>query len=73
MTYHTLYSHGSEAGFVDLVLLRPPTLLCVELKTAVGRVTPAQQRWLDELSKVTTVQVQVWRPEDLDQLREVLR
>ena len=73
MTYHTLHSRGSEVGFVDLVLLRPPTLLCVELKTDVGRVTLQQQRWLDALAQVSIVQAYVWRPSDWDQVITTLQ
>ena len=64
MTYHTLHSRGSEAGFVDLVCLKPPVLVCAELKTDVGRVTPQQQQWLNTLAQVTTVRAHVWRPSD---------
>jgi hypothetical protein len=73
LTYHSLHSQGSEPGWPDLVCLRPPVLLLAELKTATGRITPAQRQWLEALGQVTTVQVQVWRPGDLDQVQEVLR
>jgi hypothetical protein len=39
-------------GFPDLVLLRPPRLIFAELKTASGRVSVAQQEWLDDLRRV---------------------
>jgi hypothetical protein len=73
MTYHPMRSQGAEPGWVDLVFLRGPTLVCAELKTDRGRLTPAQQRWLDGLGKVEKVQVHLWRPGDLDQVMEVLR
>jgi hypothetical protein len=50
--YHTLYSKGSDAGFPDLVLARPPRLIVAELKTEAGRVTLAQQGWLDDFATV---------------------
>jgi hypothetical protein len=34
------------------------------LKTAVGRVTPLQQMWLDVLQQARGVEVYVWRPDD---------
>jgi hypothetical protein len=72
MTYHPLRSQGSEPGWVDLVCLKPPVLACAELKTNVGRVTPAQQQWLDALAQVRIVQAHVWRPSDWRQVVHVL-
>jgi hypothetical protein len=40
------------AGFVDLVLVRGPELLFVELKTRTGRASSEQREWLDALSRV---------------------
>jgi hypothetical protein len=64
MTYHTYRSDRSEPGFPDLVLMRPPLLLFRELKTDVGRLRPAQRKWLDELAACGQ-DVGVWRPADL--------
>lgn len=62
--YHTYNSRGSAHGWPDEVLARPPQLLVRELKTDTGRVTVAQQGWLDALAECG-VDVGVWRPEDL--------
>ena len=70
-TYHTYRSTHSERGWVDLVCLKPPMLLCVELKTDVGRVTAEQQQWLENLNQVTNVWAYVWRPSDWDQVVQV--
>ena len=40
--YHTYRSDRSPAGFPDLVLVRPPRLLFVELKKQKAKRTPAQ-------------------------------
>jgi hypothetical protein len=40
------------AGFPDLVLVRGPELLLVELKTDRGRVRPEQREWLDAFEQV---------------------
>jgi hypothetical protein len=76
-TYHTLRSQGSEAGFPDLVLVRPPRLIFAELKTDKGRLSPAQREWLADLEQVCeishTVQVDVWRPADFDRVHAILR
>lgn len=61
--YHTYDSRRSAAGFPDLTMVRPPRLIFAELKSAKGRVTPAQQKWIEDLSK-TPAEVYVWRPAD---------
>lgn len=69
---HHLISRGTEPGWPDLVLTRPPELLIVELKAERGRVTPAQRTWLDDLA-ACGVEVHVWRPSDFDAVHERLR
>ncbi len=61
-----------DAGWPDLVLLHPlhRVLWFVELKREPNKVEPAQQRWLDELSRSTFGQCGVrvlWVPEELDE------
>jgi hypothetical protein len=73
MTYHPLRSQGSEPGWVDLALLRPPVLWLVELKSQAGRLTAAQRQWLAGLARVERVHTARWRPSDLGQVLEVLR
>jgi hypothetical protein len=83
--YHTFDSRRSAAGFPDLVLGRPPRLIFAELKTATGRVSAAQQAWLDDLTAVANaigrcwddpsppaVAVFIWRPDDLQRIANVL-
>jgi hypothetical protein len=52
--YHTHRSDRSPAGFPDLVLVsrRQKRILYRELKRKGGRVTPAQQAWIDGLRDV---------------------
>lgn len=72
--YHTFDSRRSPSGFVDCVLAKPGApLLCLELKTATGQVTPAQQAWLAALAQCTAVHAQVIRPADLEALVTLLR
>jgi hypothetical protein len=52
---------GDGAGFPDLVLARAGELIFAELKTETGRVSPAQQGWLDELDGQGR-EVYLWRP-----------
>lgn len=69
LAYHVHDARRSEPGFPDLVLCRaetdryPGQVMYVECKTAAGRVSAAQIRWLDAL-KSARVEVHVWRPAD---------
>ena len=86
--YHTRYSKGSHAGFPDLVMVRPPRLVFVELKTDSPRSKPtrAQEDWLDDLHLVASlagradpegtcgiIGVYVWRPADRPDIERILR
>lgn len=72
--YHPWISVHSSAGFPDLVLVRPPRLVLAEVKTDRGRVTAAQQAWLDLLRACPGCETYVWRPsDDLAQIAEILR
>ena len=73
--YHTWRSIHSPAGFPDCVLVRGSRLIFAELKSEKGKVSPAQQEWLDALGNVgdKDVQVYLWRPSDWDKIEEVLR
>lgn len=63
LTYHTHSSIRSEPGFPDLVLVGRGVLYR-ELKTSKGRVTAAQQQWIDGLIRAGQ-DAAIWRPEDL--------
>lgn len=54
---------GDGAGFPDLVLIRGPTLMFVELKAARGKVSRDQAEWLNALEQTPAI-VHVWRPDD---------
>lgn len=62
-TFHPYDSRRSAPGWPDLVLLRPPEALFVELKTDKGKVTDAQQAVLDSL-RSCGLEAVVWRPQD---------
>lgn len=49
LVYHTYDSRRSEPGFPDLWIVGYGHLLVLELKTARGKVTDAQQRWISQL------------------------
>lgn len=56
-------------GFPDLVLARGGVVLIAELKTEKGKVTKEQQRWAAEIG----AQYRLWRPHDLEAIKEELR
>lgn len=70
--YHTHDSRRSHPGFPDLVLVRDGRLIFAELKSATGRVRPAQQEWMDALRAVDGVEVYLWRPADIDHITRTL-
>lgn len=72
-TYHTLDSRGSAAGFPDVVAVRGTRLIMAELKRQNGRVSEAQQAWLDDLARVETLDTFLWKPSDWPSIEEVLR
>ena len=51
LTYHTYDSRRSEPGFPDLVLVRPPVILFLELKGPKGRISDAQRRWVAAINR----------------------
>lgn len=70
--YHTYDSRRSVSGWPDLVLVRPPEIVYVELKTNKGRLSAAQKDWLAVLEGCGQ-EVHVWRPRDLDLVHERLK
>ena len=72
LVFHDYDSRRNTAGFPDLVLAHPQRgVLFCELKTDKGRVTAAQQRWLDTLT-AAGAETYVWRPDDWPAIRDRL-
>jgi len=61
--YHTWLSAHSAAGFPDILACKAGRLVVMELKSARGRLTEAQEQWLGLLGAVPGVEVFVFRPE----------
>ena len=76
LVYHTYDSRRSQAGFPDLVLVKPDKLIFAELKTTKGAIRPAQRKWLDTLATMAIEQSQVeiylWRPDDWDGIVKII-
>lgn len=71
LPFHVLRSKGMEAGWPDLVLIRPPDIVFAELKRERGKVTAAQARVLDMLERCG-LEVHVWRPSDFPAVHDRL-
>lgn len=65
LIYHTHDSRRSQPGFPDLVLVNPSRGITLwrELKSARGRISAAQQQWIEGL-KNAGHDAGYWRPED---------
>ena len=70
--WHVLRSKGMRAGFPDLVLLREPDCLWIELKAPNGKVTTAQKE-MHVMLRACGQTIYVWKPEDWDEIVEVLK
>lgn len=72
--HHETDSRLSRPGFPDIVAASRGRLLAVECKTAKGRLTDEQSRWLEQLEAVSiaagshVARVGVLRPEHLDRV-----
>lgn len=62
--HHTGDSRRSTPGLPDLILVRPPRVLFVELKSAKGRPRPVQLEWLCALADCPGVDAYIWWPGD---------
>lgn len=72
--YHTHDSRRSAPGFPDLVMLRDGRMIVCELKTLRGKLTDDQRFWLDQFAQCDGVErVEVWRPNQLQEIVEILR
>jgi hypothetical protein len=71
--YHTHDSRRSAPGFPDLVLVRPPRCLFVELKSEQGRLRTEQAAWLEALAGCSRApEAYLWRPADFEDIQAVL-
>jgi hypothetical protein len=63
LAYHPWKLHAKRAreGFPDWTIAGSGGLIFRELKTEAGKVTPAQQEWLDALA-AAGADAGVWRP-----------
>lgn len=62
-----------QKGLPDYVAVRDGLLLFAEIKGDRGRLTPDQAEWLEALRRVDTVRAELWYPEDLNEIKDLLR
>jgi hypothetical protein len=55
----------NATGFPDLIIVRPPRVMAIELKGKSGILTDEQMRWLEDLDDCN-IEVAIWRPNDWD-------
>lgn len=67
LTYHTHDSRRSQPGFPDIVAVHPKTgyVWVGELKSTTGKVTDAQQEWIDAF-QAGGIDADVYWPDHLD-------
>lgn len=70
--FHVYDSRRTDPGWPDLILVRVPELLAVELKTQRGRLSPAQEQWIHDLMDCG-IETYVWRPSHFDAIHERLK
>ena len=70
--FHVYNSRKSVAGWPDLVLVRGPTLLFMELKSHDGVVEADQQNWIEALTAAGQA-VYIVRPRDWMQIEAMLK
>ena len=66
--FHDHDSRRNQAGFPDLVLIRPPRVLFLELKRETGKLTRAQDEVLGMLAECPGVETRVARPSNWSSL-----
>ena len=64
LAYHPHRSDHSAAGWPDWAICVGDTLFLRELKSATGKLSPDQLRWLTALGQVRTVSAGVWKPQN---------
>ena len=73
LVYHTYDSRRSNPGWPDLILVKPPRLIALEVKKEKGRVRPEQIAWIDALGQIPGVTAAIVRPSDWDRVEKILK
>ena len=73
LVFHDNDSRRNNPGFPDLVLVKPPRVVFMELKSDKGTLRPEQQVWMGHLLECDTIASAVVRPEHLNLVIDYLR
>lgn len=73
LCYHTHDSRRCQPGFPDLIMVRGYRMVALELKVGRNKPTVDQVRWLAALREVWRVDALVARPDDWDNVMELLK
>ena len=73
LCYHTHDSRRSQPGFPDLIMVRGYRMVALELKVGRNKPSPAQLGWLAALREVWQVDALWAKPDDWDNLMELLK
>lgn len=65
-------SFRGSRGFPDYVATRDGRVIFAEIKNETGRLTAGQVEWITELRR-TAAETYLWRPDDLEEIKRVLR
>jgi hypothetical protein len=63
---------SGDKGYPDLTLARRGRVIFAELKSETGRPSKEQLEWIEALTYDGN-EVYLWRPHDLESIKEVLR
>ena|ERR1035437_3632927 len=70
---HSRDSRRSNPGLPDLIMVKHGRIIFAELKKEIGgRVSHAQQEWLDQLRENHCIEVFLWRPSDMAEIARIL-
>ena len=70
--WRTAAQGNSAKGFPELVCVRPPRVVWIELKSEKGRVSPEQRAWIDRLQAAGQEAAVARLPQDWDSLAALL-
>lgn len=60
-----------DAGFPDIVATNGESIIYVEIKSAVGRLSPGQKAWRNHLESAGA-EYYLWRPSDLEEAKNII-
>lgn len=71
--YHNADSRRAPSGLPDLILMKPPVLLFVELKKLGkrGSISPEQKVWIEGLRQ-SGQRTEVWTPAEIPEIWQTL-